>query len=211
MLDGYCNYLDEMYTKQNALSFLSHSDSQSCSMVNVFGDSIASGPGNLQVVKKVVVTKGKFNDYWNEIQQSYVLGFTHYCLHDNADGTFVTPIRYHDGKVYVLDDVATMEVGDWHIERDTISSKLVYFVTGDGSSGVAWQGDRGPSGAIGLKRDSGDKEPVGSRGPTGKRGVEGPEGPPGKIGKMGPIGSKGGIGARGEKRDKEDTGSVGHQ
>ena len=28
-------------------------------MVNVFGDSIASGPGNLQVVKKVVLTEGK--------------------------------------------------------------------------------------------------------------------------------------------------------
>ena len=36
-------------------------------MVNVFGDSIASGPGNLQVVKKVVVTEGRFKDYWNEI------------------------------------------------------------------------------------------------------------------------------------------------
>ena len=33
------------------------------SVVNVFGGSIASGPGNLQVVKKVVVTVGKFKDY----------------------------------------------------------------------------------------------------------------------------------------------------
>ena len=40
-------------------------------MVNVFGDSTATGSGYLQVVKKVVV----------------------------ADGTFVTPIRYYDGKV----------------------------------------------------------------------------------------------------------------
>ena len=47
-------------------------------MVNVFGDSIASGPGNLQVVKKVVVTVGKFKDHIDEIQQSYVLGFTLY-------------------------------------------------------------------------------------------------------------------------------------
>ena len=36
-------------------------------MVNVFVDSIASGPGNLQVVKKVVVTEGKFKDYSDEI------------------------------------------------------------------------------------------------------------------------------------------------
>ena len=94
-------------------------------MVNVFGDSVASGPGNLQVVKKVVVTKGKFKDYWNEIQQIYVLGCTPYRLHTNADGTFVTHIRYYDGKVYVLDDVATMEIGDWYLETDTISSKLI--------------------------------------------------------------------------------------
>ena len=68
-------------------------------MVNVFGDSVASGSGNLQVVKNVVVTKAKFKDYADEIQQSYELGFTSYRLHTNADGTFVTPIRYYDGKV----------------------------------------------------------------------------------------------------------------
>ena len=113
-----------------------------------------------------------------------MLGFTPYRLHKNADGTFVTPNRVYDGKVYVLDDAATMEVGDRDFITDIINSKLVYFVNGDGSSGVALQGDRGPSGARGLKRDSGGKEPVGSRGPTGKRGVEGPESPPGKIGKM---------------------------
>ena len=130
-------------------------------MINVFADSVAGRPGNLQVLKIIVVTKGKFKDYWNEIQQSYVLGFTPYILHKNADGTFVTPIRYYDGKVYVLDDVATMEIGDWHLETDTLSSKLIYFVKGDGGRGVALQEDRGPSGTRGLKGDSGDKGPVG--------------------------------------------------
>ena len=81
-------------------------------MVNVFGDSIASRPGNLQVVKKVVVTVGKFKDYIDEIQHSYVLGFTPNRLHKNAVVTFVCPIRVYDGKIYALDDVATMEVGD---------------------------------------------------------------------------------------------------
>ena len=81
-------------------------------MVNVFGDSTVSRPGNLQVVKRVVVTEGKFKDYWNEIQQSYELVFTPYRLHKNTDGTFVTPIRYYDGRVYVLDDVATMKIGN---------------------------------------------------------------------------------------------------
>ena len=151
-------------------------------MVNVFGDSVASG-------------QGKFKEYWNEIQQSYVLGFTPYRIHTNADDTFVTPISYYDGKVYIFDDVATMEIGDWYLETDTISSKLIYFVEGGGGSGVALQGDRGTSGTRGLKGHSGDQGSVGSRGPSGKRGVEGPEDPPGKIRKMGPVGSKGDIGA----------------
>ena len=74
-----------------------------------------------------------------------MLGFTPYRLHTNADGTFVTPIRYCDGKV--LDDV--MEVGNRPIASDT--SKLIYFVKSDGGSGVALQGDRGPSGSRGLE------------------------------------------------------------
>ena len=70
-------------------------------MVNVFGDSIASGPGNLQVVKKVVATVGQFKDYIDEIQQSYEIGFTHYRLHTNEVGSFVTPIRVYSGRVFV--------------------------------------------------------------------------------------------------------------
>ena len=45
-------------------------------MVNISGDSVASGPGNHQIVKKVVVTKDKFKDYMDEIQQSYELALT---------------------------------------------------------------------------------------------------------------------------------------
>ena len=99
-------------------------------MVNVFGDSIARGPGNLQVVKKVVVTVAKFKDYIDEIQQSYEIGFTTNRLHKNEDGIFVSPIRVYDGRVYVLDDVATLEVGDRRLATDTVNSKLVHF--GDG-------------------------------------------------------------------------------
>ena len=171
-------------------------------MVNVFDNSIASGPGNLQVVNKVSVREGKFKDYIDEIQQSYEVGYTPYRLHKNADSTFVTPTRVYDGKVYVLDNIATMEVGDRDLITDEINSKLVYFEKRDGSSGVSLQGDRGPSGARGLKENSDDMGPVGSRGPTGKRGVERLEGPPERIGNMGPIGSSGGIGARGEKGGK---------
>ena len=93
-----------------------------------------------------------------------------------------------------MDDVATMEIGDRDLATDGINSKLIYFVREDGCSDVALQGDRGPSGARGLKRDCGDKGPVGSRSSTGKRGVEVP------------VGSRGGIGARGEKVNKGDKG-----
>ena len=112
-------------------------------MVNVFGDSTASGPGNLQVAKNFVVTVGKFKDYIDEIRQSYELGFTPYRLHTNEEGVFVTPIRVYSGRVFILDDVATMEIGNRQIATDTISSKLVYFVNADQGSGVALQGHPG--------------------------------------------------------------------
>ena len=79
-----------------------------------------------------------------EIQQSYELGFTPYRLHTNVDGTFVTPIRAYDGQVYVSDDVTTMQFTTRQIARDTISSKLIYFVNDDGGGvGFALHGDRG--------------------------------------------------------------------
>ena len=63
-------------------------------MVNAFGDNVARGPGNLHMAKKVVVIKGKFKDYVDEIRKSYELGSTPYRLHTNSDGTFVTPILF---------------------------------------------------------------------------------------------------------------------
>ena len=75
-----------------------------------------------------------------------MLRFTCCRLHRYADGTFVTPIRVYEGKVYVLDDVATMEVDDLDLIMDEINTKLVYFAKGDWSSGIALQGDRGSSG-----------------------------------------------------------------
>ena len=154
------------------------------SMVNVFGESVGSGSVDHQSVKKVVTTVGTFGDYYAEINQSYVLGFPPYRVHTNVDGTFVTPIRYYDGRVYVLDDVATMDVTKRKFVGDT--SKLVYFVEAADGSGVALQGDRGPSGVRGLKGNSGDQGPSGRQGPAGKRGAVGSEGHPGKIGKIGP-------------------------
>ena len=115
-------------------------------MVNVFGESVGNDSVDLQLVKTVVTTVGKYEDYYAEINQSYVLGFPPYRRHTNVDGTFVTPIRYYDGRVYVLDVVVTMDVTGRHIATDKLGSKLVYFIEADYGSGVALQGDRGPSG-----------------------------------------------------------------
>ena len=120
-------------------------------MVNVFGESVGNESVDLQLVKKVVTTLGRYEDYYAEIDHSYVLGLPPYRLHTNVDGTFVTPIRYYDGRVYVTGR---------HIATDKLGSKLVYFVEADDGSGVALQGDRGPSGVRGLKGDSGDQGPM---------------------------------------------------
>ena len=66
-------------------------------------------------MKKVVTTVGQYDDYYAELEQSHVLGFPPYQLHTDVDGTFVTPIRYYDRRVYVLDDAATMDVTGRHI------------------------------------------------------------------------------------------------
>ena len=201
-------------------------------MVNVFGDCAAADESvtDVQVVKKVVVTKGQFKDYKCEIKQSYVLGFTTYRLHTNVDGEFVTPIRAYDGWIYVLDDVATMEIGGRYLQTDTISSKLVYFVKGtncDGGNVVALHGDKGQPGPRGSKGDPGDRGSVGSRGVAGTRGASGDQGdsgptgakgmkgdtgdrcvvgPVGSTGVAGPVGSQG---VKGSVGSKGDTGAVG--
>ena len=77
-------------------------------MVNVFGESVASGGSvDLQLMKKFATTVGTFVDYIDEIHQSYELGFT-LGPHTNEESTYVTHIRVYDGNI--LDAVATMEV-----------------------------------------------------------------------------------------------------
>ena len=39
-----------------------------------------------------------------------------------------------------------MEIGDWYLETDAISSKLVYFVKRDGVVVLLYKENRGPSG-----------------------------------------------------------------
>ena len=64
---------------------------------------------------------------------------------------------------FVLDDVVSMQVTNRKIATD---DKLIYFVEADDGSGVALQGDRGPSGVRGLKGDSGGQGPSGRQGPA---------------------------------------------
>ena len=132
----------------NRIRHLSSRSFQLSSLVNVFGESVGSGSVDLQLVKKVVATVGQYEEYWAEINQSYVLGFPPYRLHTTVDGIFVTPIRYYDGRVYVFDDVASMDVAKRKIVGD--NGKLIYFVEADDGSGVARQGDRGPAGKRGA-------------------------------------------------------------
>ena len=87
-------------------------------------------------------------DYVNEIQQRYELGFTPYQLQTSVYN------RVYNGTVYVLDDVATLKVTARNIATGD-NSKLIYFVKADDGSGVALQGDQGPSGVRGLKGDTG--------------------------------------------------------
>ena len=46
------------------------------------------------MAKKVVVAKGKYKDYTNQVRQRYELGFTPFRLHTNTVGTFVTPFVF---------------------------------------------------------------------------------------------------------------------
>ena len=199
----------QLYTEYTSF-LLAVSNSQPSSMVNVFGESVGSGYVDLQLVKRVVATVA---DYIDEIQQSNELGFTSYRLHTNEVGTYVTPIRVYNGKVYVLADVVSMQVTNRRIATGD-KSMLIYFVESDDGSGVALQGDRGPSGVGCLKGDSGGQGPSGRQGPAGKRGAVGSGGPPGKIGKIGPpgpVGSKGNVGTRGEKDETGNAGGAGPQ
>ena len=84
-------YLEEMYEKIKYCVFLlSVWYSQSNRMVNVFGESIGEeGPGNLQVLRKVIVISGKYADYVNEIKASHKLGYPAYRIAPEASPIFV--------------------------------------------------------------------------------------------------------------------------
>ena len=71
-------------------------------MANVFGDSIGEEGqflGNLQVLRKVIVTSGKYADYVNEIQASRKLGYPAYRI---ALESFPTLVFTYDDRAFCL-------------------------------------------------------------------------------------------------------------
>ena len=153
-------------------------------MVNVFGGSIASGPGNLQVVKKVVVTVSKFKAYIDEIQQSYVLD-----LH---------LIDYTRMQVVHLLPPFLFMMGKYMYWTMLPRRRLVIDTGTRGLKGDS--GDKGPVGSRGSTEKRGVEGPegppgkigntgsVGSRGVIGARGEKGDKGDSGGFGQQGPIG-----------------------
>ena len=194
-------------------------------MVNKFGDSSFASLDffeNLQVVRKVVVTKGKYSDYHNEIQTSIKLGFTPYRI--SPENGSLTQLYVFENEVWCLGSVGkAVEL----VSKETITtaSNLVYWKEGDiedGDDAIAIKGDKGsrgekgsrgnagPSGARGEQGTvgrqgekgatggKGQRGGRGERGTTGKRGADGVQGPAGKIGKMGSPGPQGPVGKEGK-------------
>ena len=116
-------------------------------MVNVFGEGSRAGDLDLKTTKRVVEENGKYQDWVKEIDESHRVGFPPYRIFTDGTGTFMSPIRVYDRKVYVLTDIAVLDVGDRTIKGD---GKLVYFCFADDDDvAFAVQGDRGPVGGQG--------------------------------------------------------------
>ena len=92
-------------------------------MVNVFGDSAVSRPGNLQVVKRVVV-RVSLKPIGMKYSKATSLDL-HLIDYTRIQMVHLSPPFVMMMKRYVLDDVATMEVGDRDLATDTINSELV--------------------------------------------------------------------------------------
>ena len=180
-------------------------------MVNKFGDKTDGTTSiiNLQTVKRVTATSGKYKDYIKQIQESYNLGFTPYRLHVKYSGNWVSPVRCYDKKVYVSDNEGAMEITEGVITTDV----LIYWTKAeddedDAASAII--GDQGPAGPVGKKGKRGATGPPGEAGPPGKKGDKGDSGgKQGDPGAKGDKGERGAVGAKGKKGDKGDQGIAG--
>ena len=186
-------------------------------MVNIFGDNGSNSsvglPKNMKLLQKVKVTKGKYEPHYDQIQESYKLGFTPYRVHHNKNGTFVSPVRIYDDSIYVLDDSGSFNIA--HRTMENYNSHLVYAkeidptTDTDDAEVVGLIGPRGPPGHIGPQGKRGLTGLKGDEGPIGKRGPVGAIGPDGPQGEIGPQGVKGDPGLKGEKGDPGPKGPSG--
>ena len=155
-------------------------------MVDKFGDcSVLDERAlfeNVQVVKKIIVTKGKYKDYYNEIASSIKLGYVPYRV--SKDVTLSPSYLYiFDNKVWCIG--SSGKIAEL-VSEEIITKKLhlVYWKEGDAVGAVA--AIQGPAGGVG---------------PRGKRGLTGPDGARGERGERGKRGERGETGAKASRDD----------
>ena len=181
-------------------------------MVNKFGDysSDEIALSNLQVIRKITKTTGRYKDYLSEIESSISLGYAPYKVLKDTTLAYVLVINNDIWAIgnseKISDEKITAEnsLVYWVASRDRTTSSITTLQgpTGEagatGKRGIAGpkgatgpsgtKGDIGPTGPKGPKGDPGIKGDTGDQGPKGSKGIQGPRGPQGEKGERGPPG-----------------------
>ena len=130
-------------------------------MVNKFGDysSDEIALSNIQVIRKITKTTGRYKDYLTEIESSISLGYAPYKVSKDTTLAYVLVIN---------NDVWTIgkseKISD---EKITAENSLVYWVASR---------DRTTSSITALQGPAGEAGERGKRGITGSEGATGPSG-----------------------------------
>ena len=156
-------------------------------MVDKFGDCTVLDEQtlleNVQTIKKIIVTSGKYKDYYDEIAASIKLGYVPYRL--SKDSTSSPSYLYtFDNKIWCIGSSGKVA----ELVSDEIITKklhLVYWKEGGGGGGVV-AAIQGPAGGVG---------------PRGKRGLTGADGARGERGARGEHGERGETGAKASRDD----------
>ena len=99
-------------------------------MVNIFGNSTGEdGPGNLQVVRKVIISSGKFIDYYNEIVASHRLGFPAYRYKVDIDASALL-ISFNSRAFHLTSQ--KRDLNDVSTETVTEEAHLAYWIVSCG-------------------------------------------------------------------------------
>ena len=155
-------------------------------MVDKFGDCTVLDErallANVQTIKKIIVTSGKYKDYYNEIATSIKLGYVPYRLSRDSTSSPSYLYTFNNNVWCIGSSGKVTEL----VSEEIITKKLhlVYWREGDGGDVVT---------AI--------RGPVGSVGPRGKRGLTGADGARGERGQRGEKGPRGETGAEASRDD----------